>query len=122
MTLYGGSTCENSSDGSSDEVLITGGGEGTIKIWALDNENGGRIRELDCLDDGAEEGNSVLCLAIASSFLYSGRLGGEINVWDLETKQLIRNIHTATGDIMTISVGGGYMFAGGVTGLVEVRK
>jgi WD40 repeat protein len=106
-------------DDPSEEVLISGGGDGAIKIWSL-AKKGGAISELHRLDDGRDEGESVLSLALDGLFLYSGRLSGEINVWDLETKQLVRSLKAQTDDVLALSVGGGYLFCAGVTGVVEV--
>ncbi|KIW04317.1 hypothetical protein, variant [Verruconis gallopava] len=100
------------------EVLISGGGDGTIKIWSL-AESGGAIEELDILGDGREEGESVLSIALDGTFLFAGRADGEVNIWDLETKQLVRNLKTRTDDVLALSVGGGFIFCAGMSGTVE---
>ena len=107
-------------DNPGEEILISGGGDGVIRLWGLDAKRGGAIYELHRLEDGREEGESILTLALDGTFLYSGRLDGEINVWDLETKQLVRSLKARTGDVLTLSVGGGYLFSAGVTGIVQV--
>ncbi|KAI4118274.1 MAG: hypothetical protein LQ338_007428 [Usnochroma carphineum] len=112
MILAGGS--EEAS--FSDEVLISGGGDGTIKIWALDTEKGGSISELRCLESGDE---SVLTLTLDGTFLYSGRSGGDINVWDLETCQLVRRIESHAVDVLTLCVGRGAIFSGSANGIVK---
>lgn len=107
-------------DQPAEEVLVSGGGDGRIRVWRIEPELAGAITELYTLEDFREEGESVLSLAKEGSFLYSGRLDGEVNVWDLETRQLVRSLKTGTGDVLTISIGGGFLFAGGVTGIIEV--
>ncbi|KAI4097770.1 MAG: hypothetical protein LQ344_000042 [Seirophora lacunosa] len=99
-----------------DEVLISGGGDGTIKIWALDAEDGGSISELRNLESGDD---SVLTLTIDGAFLYSGRSGGDVNVWDLETCQLVRRIESYQVDVLTLCVGHGSIFSGSANGLVK---
>ena len=106
-------------EASGQEVLISAGGDGVVKIWALDGKNGGTPTELYCLDDGREEGHSILSVAIDGTFLYTGRTGGEIDVWDLETKQLVRNLKAHRDDVLTICVGGGFMLSGAVTGFIR---
>lgn len=106
-------------DNVDKEVLISGGGDGTIKLWRLAKETGG-IEELYALDDGREGGESVLSLALDGNFLYAGRVDGEVNIWDLETKQLVRNLKTRAGDVLALSLGGGFLFCTGVSGIVEV--
>jgi len=101
------------------EVLVTGGGDGVVKLWKLVAKNGGAIQELFTLDDGREEGHSILSIAIDGTLLYSGRSGGEVDVWDLETRQLLRNIKAHRDDVLTICVGSGFMFSAAVTGYVR---
>ncbi|KAJ4349657.1 uncharacterized protein N0V89_008274 [Didymosphaeria variabile] len=102
-----------------EEILVSGGGDGRIILWRIDQTNGGAIASLYTLEDGREEGESILSLARDGSFLYSGRFDGEVNVWDLETRQLVRSLKAATGDVLTLALGGGHLFAGGVSGLVQ---
>ena len=106
----------------SEEVLVSDGGDGRIMLWRIDPGDGGSISEICTLEDGREEGESVLSLTRESSFLYSGRLDGEINVWDLETRQLVRSLKAQTGDVLTLTLGGGLLFAGGISGLVQVSS
>lgn len=115
MLLAGGSTRTT----FEDEMLISGGGDGTIKIWSLDKAHGGSIRELKTLESGDD---SVLTLVLDDTLLYSGRVNGEINVWDLETCQLVRRIESHTADILTLCVGNGTLFSGSANGFVKVRR
>ncbi|KAF1813407.1 WD repeat-containing protein [Eremomyces bilateralis CBS 781.70] len=102
-----------------EEVLVSGGGDGIVKVWSLNGKGSGRIHELYTLEDGREEGDSVLSLVLDGAFLYTGRLDGDVNVWDLETRQLVRTLRVDVGDVLTMSVGGGHLFTGGVNGTVE---
>ncbi|KAF2117023.1 hypothetical protein BDV96DRAFT_490259 [Lophiotrema nucula] len=101
-----------------EEVLVSGGGDGRILLWRIE-ARGGAISNICTLEDGREEGEAILSLAQEGSFLYSGRPDGEINVWDLETRQLVRSLKAKTGDVLALSLGGGYLFAGGITGNVQ---
>lgn len=108
-------------DAPSEEVLISGGGDGRILLWRIDAERRGAISSICTLEDGREEGESILSLAREGSFLYSGRFDGEINVWDLETRQLVRSLKASTGDVHTLTLGASILYAGGKTGIMQVR-
>ncbi|KAH8201966.1 hypothetical protein TruAng_003879 [Truncatella angustata] len=103
-----------------DDVLISGGGDGTIKLWKL----GGKEVGLDGIENGLEEimrlgedeGQSVMSLAIDGSFLYSGKIKGIIELWDLDTKQKLRVIKAHRGDVMALQMGWGYLWSAGATG------
>ncbi|KAL5117333.1 hypothetical protein ACEQ8H_004778 [Pleosporales sp. CAS-2024a] len=102
-----------------EEVLVSGGGDGRIFLWRIDPSKGGAISAICALEDGREEGESILSLAREGTFLYSGRFDGEINVWDLETKQLVRSLKASTGDVHTLTLGAGVLYAGGKSGRVQ---
>lgn len=101
------------------ETLVTGGGDGAVKLWKLDAKRGGAIEELYTLEDGREEGHAILSIAMDGTFIYAGRSGGEVDVWDLETRQLLRNIKAHRDDVLTLCSGGGYLFTAAVTGYVR---
>jgi di- and tripeptidase len=103
-----------------EETLVSGGGDGSIKLWSLIPEKAGQIREKFELRLGQGEDNSVLSFALDGSFLISGRLRGEVNIWDLETRQLVRTINSSVADVLALSVGGGCLFVSGSNGTVEV--
>jgi di- and tripeptidase len=109
------------SDDPEKEILVSGGGDGSIRLWSLDETNGGAIKELFSLDDGREEGDSVLSLALDGTFLITGRIDGEVNFWDLDTRQLVRSFPLQTGNIMSLTVGSSHLYAAGANGMVEVR-
>lgn len=101
-----------------EETLISGGGDGTIKLWRLDRSASGAIEDPVSLENGDD---SILALALDGTFLYSGRLEGDINVWDLDTRQLIRRVKAHTVDVLTVAVGHGLLFSGGANGYVKVN-
>jgi len=104
-----------------NDTLITGGGDGVIKLWSLDKENGSQPYERLDLDDGKDSSNPVLSIALDGTFLYGARGDGMINVWYLATRQLLRTIDTRVReDVLTLSVGGGCLYAGLVDGSIMV--
>ncbi|CAK7273533.1 hypothetical protein SEPCBS57363_005698 [Sporothrix epigloea] len=123
--------------GADEEVLISGGGDGTVKLWRIgpekssaetdqdigddsDNdsdsdETGGTIREVMTL--GNDDAMSVLSLAIDGSFLYCGKLDGVIQLWDLDTQQRLRVIKAHDSDIMTLQMNWGYLWSASASGV-----
>lgn len=109
-----------------EDVLISGGGDGTIKLWSLTpgrrhadaSGDDGSIEELITLGD--EDAESVLSLAIDGSFLYSGKLDGVVELWDLDTTQRLRVIKAHDADIMSLQMGWGYLWTGSTNGWAAV--
>ena len=100
---------------SEEDMLISGGGDGTIKLWKLSDEG---IKEVTVLGD--DDAESVLSMAVDGSFLYSSKLQGVIELWDLDTKQKLRVIRAHKGDVMTLQMGWGYLWSAGATGFARV--
>ena len=105
------------SDDVNAETLITGGGDGTIKLWSLDSDVDCGINNPISLDNGD---NSILALALDGTVLYAGRLEGDVNVWDLDTRQLIRRVNAHSADVLTLAVGQGLIFSGSSNGTAKV--
>ncbi|TVY47861.1 putative di- and tripeptidase [Lachnellula occidentalis] len=102
---------------SDEDVLISGGGDGTIKLWKLFQDQNRGIEEIACL--GEDDAESVLSMAVDGSFLYSSKLEGVIELWDLDTKQKLRVIRAHKGDVMTLQMGWGYLWSAGATGFAR---
>ncbi|KFA47364.1 hypothetical protein S40293_07600 [Stachybotrys chartarum IBT 40293] len=108
--------------GADEDVLISGGGDGTIKLWSLTSPRGrddsdedqGGIEEIMTL--GTEDAESVLSLAIDGSFLYSGKLDGIVELWDLDTTQKLRVIKAHENDVMSLQMGWGYLWTASTNG------
>lgn len=114
MLLVRGVSAEVESD---VDVLISGGGDGTIKLWQLYDDPSRGIREIACL--GVDNAESVHAMALDGSFLYSSKLDGVIELWDLDTKQKLRVIKAHRGDVMTLQMGWGYLWSAGATGFAR---
>ena len=123
MLVTSGPTVQVASD---DEVLISGGGDGTIRLWKLDSMEteestwpSRTLSEISVL--GTEDAESVLSLALDGSFLYAGKLDGVAEVWDLDTSQKLRVIKAHDADIMSLHMGWGYLWTASSNGKVAVR-
>jgi di- and tripeptidase len=101
-----------------EDVLVSGGGDGTIKIWKLSHDHSRGVEEVASL--GEDDAESVLSLAVDGSFLYSSKLEGVIELWDLDTKQKLRVIRAHKGDVMTLQMGWGFLWSAGSTGFARV--
>ena len=106
-----------SRDDADSEILISGGGDGTIKLWSLHQSSGSAIQEICTLENGD---NSVLTMTTNGTFLYSGRLEGDLNVWDLDTRQLIRSVNIHSADVLTLAATDSLIFSGGSNGYAKV--
>ena len=105
---------ENSPD---EEVLLTGSGDGSVKLWRLRPEQDRAPTQIAELQNGAD---SVLSLAVEGSFLYCGLEGGALNIWNLDSRQMIRRITKHTGDLWAIDVVKGIAIAGDSNGILKV--
>lgn len=91
-------------------VLIVGGGDGTVKLWSLDLK---QVQTLSASDDG------VLTMTRIDSLLYAGCISGTINLWDLDTLQLIRSVKAHKADVLSLSGIGGFAFSGSANGYLK---
>ena len=107
------------SDDPEVETLMTGGGDGTIKLWCIGND-GDKSPTKPCLLENGD--NSVLTMALDGLVLYSGRLEGNVDVWDLDTRQLIRTVKVHSADVLTLAVGHGLIFSGAANGVAKVSS
>ncbi|GAB0132241.1 hypothetical protein EsDP_00000682 [Epichloe bromicola] len=119
MLMARGPTVKVDSD---EDVLISGGGDGTIKLWSLggsgsngrDEDASGRIEEIMTL--GTDDAESVLSLVLDGSFLYAGKLDGIVELWDLDTTQRLRVIKAHQGNVMSLQMGWGCLWAASTNG------
>lgn len=98
-----------------EEVLLSGGGDGVVKLWAV--ERNGGIEEVRSLSGGD---SGVLSMVVQEGLLYCGLTDGEICIWDLDTCQLVRSVKSHCDDVLTMSIKGNYMFSGSASGYMRV--
>jgi di- and tripeptidase len=91
-------------------LLILGGGDGDVKLWSLDCKH---IQTLSASDDG------ILTMIHVDSLLYTGSISGTINLWDLDTLQLIRSVKAHHADVLSLAGIGGYAFSGSAKGFLK---
>jgi len=111
-----------------EEVLVSGGGDGTIKLWKLsdqgteygDDEVVGDIEELMVL--GEDDAESVMAIEIDGSFLYAGKLRGIIELWDIDTQQKLRVIKAHEGNVNTLKMSFGLLWSAATGGSASVSS
>lgn len=101
----------------SEEVLVTGSGDGSVKLWRLGMGVNGAPVQWAKLDNGSD---AVLSLAVEGPLLYCGLEGGALNIWNLETYQLVKQITEHKGDLWAIDIVKGIAISGDSHGVVKV--
>lgn len=102
----------------SEEALLTGAGDGVVKLWRLGQEPGAAPTQIAKLQNG----DPVLSIAVEGSLLYCGLAGGALNIWNLDSQQLVKRIARHTGDLWAVHVIQGVAICGDSTGTVKVSK
>ncbi|KAJ3369216.1 hypothetical protein GGF31_005498 [Allomyces arbusculus] len=105
--------------------LVTGGGDGTVKVWSVTYSAPTLVRTLRISDD---DGVASFALDQAETTLYVGLQSGAIAVWDLDTAQCIRQLveHTdavtwvATMRASGAALGHGMLVSASLDGSIKV--
>lgn len=98
------------------EILLSGGGDGDVKLWSINPETCA-ITTIHTLEGGDQ---GILSMAVRETLLYCGLTDGDINIWDLDTYQLIRSVKGHCDDVLTMAVRGNCIFSGSATGNTRV--
>lgn len=101
----------------SEEVLITGAGDGVVKLWSLDQD---KTNAAPSQMAKLQNGDPVLSIAVDGSFLYCGLAGGALNIWNLDSHQLVKRITRHTGDLWAVDIIHGVAVCGDSNGIVKV--
>lgn len=99
-----------------EEVLLTGAGDGVVKMWRL-NEDKDNAVPLPIAK--LQNGDSVLSIAVDGSFLYCGLAGGSLNIWNLDSHQLVKRISMHTGDLWAVDIIHGVAVCGDSNGVIK---
>ncbi|OAS99444.1 peptidase family M20/M25/M40 protein [Blastomyces dermatitidis ER-3] len=99
-----------------EEVLLTGSGDGSVKLWELGKCPEGSLLELGELKNGSD---SVLSIAVDGAFLYCGLSGGAVYIWNLDSRQIIRKLTAHSGDLWAIDVVGNVTITGDSSGIIR---
>lgn len=100
-----------------DEFIITGGGDGTIKIWsiaALPTTVPTQVTKFKIPDF------NVLNLSYRGLFLYAGLSDGIAHIYNLASNQLVQKLQVGHGDVSQIAVSAQTILCGTSQGWVKV--
>lgn len=101
--------------------IVSGGGDGLSKVWALTKETDGTVSARLVVQMDNEE--SVLCQIVVFPFLYCGLSGGYVKMWDLNTNELVSTFAAPSKcDIVSISVYEDHIFATHQKGITKFYK
>ena len=87
--------------GRDEDVLITGSGDGVIKLWSIDALSSDGLVQLTKFKN---VDSNVLSLSYRGSFLYAGLSDGTANVYNLASNQLVQRLSIGHGDVSQILV------------------
>ncbi|KAJ1956547.1 hypothetical protein EC988_001288 [Linderina pennispora] len=106
----------------SGNVLFSAASDGAIKQWQLAEHGMEELAELtrSFSDGDLPEDLSVHALALDDGLLFAGLQSGDIEVWDLETKQRIRVLHGHSGNVYTLLIHNHSLFSGSADGSVRI--
>jgi di- and tripeptidase len=104
-------------DDAGKEMLVTGGGDGTVRMWSLYNLE---MAGLEATHKFRNVSASVLSLAQSGIFLYAGLANGCVQVYNLDSSQLVQKINVGHEDVTTLQVIDGVAFCGTSNGLLKV--
>ncbi|KAJ5773341.1 Peptidase M20 [Penicillium paradoxum] len=99
----------------SEEALLTGAGDGVVKLWRLGQQPGAAPSQIAKLQNA----DPVLTVAVEGSLLYCGLAGGALNIWNLDSQQLVKRVIRHTGDLWAVHVIQGIAICGDSTGIVK---
>ncbi|KAL4895019.1 hypothetical protein BDV59DRAFT_159128 [Aspergillus ambiguus] len=100
----------------SEEVLLTGAGDGVVKLWRLAQDPHNAVPSQMAK---LQNGGPVLSLAVDGSFLYCGLAGGALNIWNLDSHQLVKRITRHSGDLWAVDIINGVAVCGDSNGMVK---
>lgn len=103
------------------EVLITGSGDGNVKIWSIhmDENNIKSVKRYQTLT-GGDPDRGILSLAVSDDgYLFCGVQGGHVQIWDLETYQLIRSVIAHSDDVLAVMTNNAGFISASADGIIK---
>ncbi|WFD44901.1 hypothetical protein MPSI1_003575 [Malassezia psittaci] len=87
---------------TSDGVMLaSGAGDETIRLWTMEQ---GTLQLQHTLALTKPTGDAILALAAWDHTLLAGKQGGAIDVWDLESRAVVRTLQGHTDDVLCFQI------------------
>ncbi|EIN12463.1 Zn-dependent exopeptidase [Punctularia strigosozonata HHB-11173 SS5] len=82
-----------------EELLVTGSGDESFKVWKITSEGPEHLHSYECAQ------GAVLSIVTRGDTIFAGLQGGSVVVWDLETKTLVRTVFVQENvDVLALSL------------------
>lgn len=101
-----------------EQRLVSGGSDGYVKLWALGDPN----QRISCKVKLRNSRLPVYSMSLSGDLLYCGLECGYINVFNVESRQLVYSLSTGNGAVLAIRVINGSAFCGTSNGRVRVGR
>jgi len=105
---------------------MVGGGDGAVKLWSLHSKHAQTLSpfsdassDLKYMQTLSASDDGILTMTHIESLLYTGCISGTVNLWDLDTLQLIRSVKAHQTDVLSLSGVGGFAFSGSASGFLK---
>ncbi|RHZ75258.1 hypothetical protein Glove_216g180 [Diversispora epigaea] len=95
------------------EILMSGSGDGDVKVWSIKKNSMELLKVLKGTDAG------ILTLALYDDLIFCGAQGGDIKIYDLETYQHVRSLMAHDDDILALVFRGSNLFSGSADGTIK---
>ncbi|KAJ9608786.1 hypothetical protein H2200_006557 [Cladophialophora chaetospira] len=102
-----------------EEILISGGGDGIIKLWKIDALSASGLIQLSKIKI---PDSSVLSLSYRGLFLYVGLSDGVANIYNLASNQLVQRLQVGHGDVNQIILSTESILCGTSEGWIKVKS
>ncbi|KAJ1868644.1 hypothetical protein LPJ55_005856 [Coemansia sp. RSA 990] len=100
-----------------DDVLFSAASDGSIRMWQL---HGMELREAGALECDGDGDACVHSLALDDGQLFAGLQSGDVEVWDVETRQRIRTLSTSTANAFSLAIHAHCVYVGSADGSICV--
>ncbi|CDO95295.1 unnamed protein product [Kluyveromyces dobzhanskii CBS 2104] len=102
------------------QYIISGGGDGTSKLWSLHVDSADQQSAKICFVTELDNQEPVLTQFVEFPFLYVGLTDGLLKIWDLNTNQLVSTLQSDdTSDISSLAVCQDQIFASQKDGVTK---